>query len=136
MGFGYIPRPDFLLGVHFVYMLWGDTEEFRFTHQETRETHFKDSFRTGFGMEYKIDDRLAILSGFKYVQPSANKEHALFPGTNEMDLYTLNVGIAYKIKESLELNFGGLYTWGSEEADQIKCEVEHIFITAGVKFMF
>jgi len=136
MGFGYKPRPDLLFGVHFVYMLWGDTDEFRYTRNPTFETHFKDSFRTGLGMEYKVDDRLAILSGFKYVQPSVNKEHALFPGTNEMDLYTLNVGIAYKIKKSLELNIGGLYTWGSEEENGIECEVEHIFVTAGARFRF
>jgi len=136
MGLGYRPTEDLLLGIHFVYMLWGDTDEFRFTRQETRRTHYKDSFRTGLGAEYKVNDRLAILSGFKYVQPSANKAHALFPGTNEMDLYTLNVGIAYRLKKSLELDMGGLYTWGSEQENGVECEVEHIFFTAGARLRF
>ncbi|HAX95293.1 MAG TPA: hypothetical protein DCY35_02030 [Prolixibacteraceae bacterium] len=135
-GLGYRPRPDLLLGVHFVYMLWGETDEFKLTHQGTRVSHFKDSFRTGIGMEYEINEKCSFLSGFKYVEPSVNKQYGLFPGTNEICLYTFNLGLAYKVKESLELDLGGLYTWGSEKDNDIEYEVEHIFITVGARFRF
>ena len=122
-------------------MTWSDTDEYRFTHLGTIETHFKDSWRIGLGMEYIMNEKLSIFIPFisskriKYYDPSADKKY-LYAGTSEIDLYTLTAGVAYKISHSIEMDIAGLYNYGFKEHESQEYKAEHFFITMGARFRY
>ncbi len=135
LGFGYKPTQNLTLGLNFLRMTWSDTDEYKFTVLETRKTHFRDSWRLGWGMEYIMNSKLSIWAGLKYYNPSSTKKY-LYPGTSEIDQWTGTVGAAYDISGAIEMNLSGLYNYGSEEYDSQKYKAEHFFITTGLRIRY
>jgi long-subunit fatty acid transport protein len=74
LGFGYKPTQNLTLGLNFVRMTWSDTDEYKFTHLGSVETHLKDSWRLGWGLEYLLKSRMSIRAGMKYIGPSSDKK--------------------------------------------------------------
>jgi long-subunit fatty acid transport protein len=132
LGFGYKPTRNLTLGLNFVRMTWGDTDEYKFTHLGSVKTHLKDNWRLGLGLEYLLNSKMSIWAGLKYIGPSSDKKH-LYAGSSEIDMWTWTMGVAYAISESIELDFAGLYTYGSEEHDSQKYKAEHFFVTVGLE---
>ncbi len=135
LGFGYKPTRNLTLALNFVRMTWSDTDEYKFTHLGPVETHLKDSWRVGLGLEYILKNNISIMAGLKYIGPSSEKKH-LYPGSSEIDTWTCTLGVAYPINETVELNLAGLYNYGSEEYDSHKYKAEHVFITLGARIRY
>lgn len=135
LGFGYKPTPNLTLGLNLVRMTWSDTDEYKFTRLGYVDTHLKDSWRLGLGLEYLFSSKLTIRAGLKYISPSSDKKY-LYAGSSEIDLWTWTTGVAYALSESIELDFAGLFTHGSETHDSQKYKAEHFFITVGARLRY
>jgi long-subunit fatty acid transport protein len=86
-------------------------------------------------VEYLLKNGMAIMAGIKYISPSSDKKY-LYPGSSETDLWTWTLGLAYPINKTVELNFSGLYNYGSEEYDSHKYRADHYFLTLGIRIRY
>ncbi len=138
LGFGYKPDPKLTVGMALSYRLWGDMDEItvriKGLPNNDMETHYKNSWFAGVGMEYKVRDSLVFKSGLKYVQGASN-DKGINPGTMDIDQWNPTVGLAYNISESTELDASVMYTYGPrEEHEGQTFEIKHWSLILGARF--
>ncbi len=118
LGFGYQPDPKLTLAMALSYRLWGHMDEITVRTEglpkNEIDTHYKNSWFAGIGMEYMVRSDLAFKAGLKYVQ-GATSDKGLNPGTVDIDLWNPTVGLAYSMSKSTELNGSVMFTYGPRE---------------------
>ncbi len=118
LGVGYQPNPKLTLAMALSYRLWSDMDEITVRIEglpkNEIDTHYRNSWLVGIGMEYRVGSDLAFKAGLKYVQ-GATSDKGLNPGTLDIDLWNPTVGLAYSMSESTELNASVMFTYGPRE---------------------
>jgi len=141
LGLGYKPNENIMLGLTICYKLWGHSDNIRFKTEDPFDTvkiptYYKNSWLIGIGMERDITSDLSVMAGFKYVE-SATEDEKLDLGTNDVDLLTPCVGVAYDITDAIEINALGVYLYGlKEEYDSKKYDYDMLVLTLGLRFKY
>jgi len=114
-GMGYKPAKNFTFGISATYMLWGDLENLTFTTANIKteqQTYYVDSYKVGMGIEYITSIDLIIRTGIQFRQHSTNAE-GLLPVSCDVDTFSLHIGFAYDITDSVEMNIISVHNFGS-----------------------
>ena len=140
LGFGYKPDPDLLFSLSFSYRLWSHMDEITSTTEligKIKErTDYKNSWVLGTGMEYKISNLMTFWAGLVFIQ-GATKTEGLNPETNDVDMLDPNIGFAYKITESIEMDISCVYMYGFEKTySNKKYSFENVLVCLGLRFNF
>ena len=87
-------------------------------------------------MEYRVTNELAFWAGVVFIQ-GATEDDALNPETNDVDMLDPNIGFAYNITDSIEMDMNCVYNYGFEESyNDRKYSFENILISLGLRFNF
>jgi long-chain fatty acid transport protein len=139
LGIGYKPAPKFMLGLYANYMLWGDLDKITFTTSNIENevnTYYQNCWSMGAGVEYEINKVFLIRAGIALHQ-GATKVKGLNPSSNDIDILSPRIGVAYKITDSIEMNIQGLYSIGfEEEHDSKKYDQDSASITFGLRIKY
>ncbi len=136
LGLGYKLNSKLTLAISYCYMLWSDMDKMSFTTLGVRTdvaTNYRNSSISGFGIEYRIADNLAVRGGLKFTQGSV-KDVGMNAAACDIDLLTSSLGLAYNINESTEVNAsifrvdGFKQSYNSQTFDQ-----DHFIFMAGVR---
>ena len=116
IGLGYILKHNLELGFSVTYMLYNHLDKLTFTTsniETEEETHYTNSWMLGVGVEYITKRGLIYRAGMAFL-PQSTKEKGLVPVSNDVDILTPRIGIAYNITDSIELNILAFYAYGFE----------------------
>ena len=148
LGFGYKYTPKLTFSIDTTYMLWGSMDEMDFEtagRKIVKKTYYKNSWRTGLGMDYRINDTFAVRSGLKYVENATAKEGLnnsndttiLIPSSCDVDMMVFPIGVAYNISRNKEIDVSGQYVRGVERTYVgKKFDQEHLILSLGFRFTY
>lgn len=140
LGLGYQLNPNVLFSLSLSYRLWGHMDDIKTTTdiqgKYKEKTGYKNSWVLGAGLEYWITSDLAFWAGVVFIQ-GATKNEKLNAETNDVDMLDPNIGFAYKITDSIEMDFNCVYNYGFEETyDNKKFSFENLLFCLGLRFNF
>lgn len=99
---------------------------------------YKDSYESGFALEYTLMPQIKVSGGFLYTVLGA-KDANFGPSENpDLDSYTLAAGMLYKAAPNLDINLGMLRTFYKEEttSTNIKLNKSNFDIALGAQYKF
>jgi len=137
IGLGYRPNPKMTFGLTCNYILWGDMDEIVFETGGVREeakTRYKDSVLVGMGMEYRLQDKLALRGGLKFAQ-GATQDRGLTFASNDIDLLVFSAGVGYAVTSSVDVDLNVAYTYGLEKEFQGRTyDLDTILFLIGMQY--
>ena len=93
------------IGFRASHQTYGDLDEFQFTLLQSVPTSYEDSWSYTVGASYKLNDRLDLLTGYRYIEANRASE-AQNPAFIDTDIQTISAGVSYRLRSGTELQFG------------------------------
>ncbi|MBW1900544.1 MAG: outer membrane protein transport protein [Deltaproteobacteria bacterium] len=140
LGCGYKPDPKLTYSLTVSYRLWGQMDEMTFRTDvigtTKQKTYYKNTWGVAAGMEYWITDDLAFWAGFIFLQ-GGTEAKGLKPEDCDVNMLDPNIGFAYKISESIEVDISGVYMHGfKKEYGSKEYSFQHSLVCLGLRFEF
>ena len=140
LGFGYKPNPKLTYSLTVSYRLWGKMDEMKFRTEDIgtkkQKTYYKNTWGVGSGIEYWITDDLAFWAGILYIQ-GGTEAKGLNPENCDVNMLDPNIGFAYKISKSIEVDISGVYMYGFEkEYGSKEYSFQFYLICLGLRFEY
>ena len=138
LGFGYQPNPRLTYSLTVSYRLWGQMDDIT-TRTEglgkiKEKTDYRNTWGVASGIEYWITHDLALWTGCIYLQ-GGTKARGLDPEDCDVNMLDPNLGFAYKITESVELDLSGVYMHGfKKKYGSREYSFQHHLVCLGIRF--